>query len=95
MISQHQLSCSQTGQFQILQLNSSCELLSVTKLLPLPQWREREREMARVSDRSLATEQGLFVYLILLRFVRKVTQAVGGEVPVGGGGATCRKVGMV
>lgn len=33
-------------------------------------------------------------YLIFLWFVRKVTQAVGGQVPVGGGWATCRKVGI-
>lgn len=34
-------------------------------------------------------------YLILLWFVRKVTQAVGGEVSVGSGWATCRRVGIV
>lgn len=31
-------------------------------------------------------------YLIFLWFVREVTQAVGGEVSMGGGWATCREV---
>lgn len=48
----------------------------------------------KITKQKIKQTQTRTHYLILLRFVRKVTQAVGGEVPVGGGGATCEKSGM-